>query len=127
MNASAWSRDSKYLYFENKGGEQPGYRGIKVGETHSEFLVDLKNLHVTGGAVLPPRTSRSSSATSAPMKSARSMWTCRSRTNIERRFSDAPTISDNQAVIFVAFAFAHVALCAAAIFPAQLIEFALTT
>jgi hypothetical protein len=32
------------LYFENQGGEQPGYRRIKVGETRSEFLVDLKNL-----------------------------------------------------------------------------------
>ena len=45
MNAPAWSRDSEYLYFENQGGEQPGYRRIKVGESRSEFLFDLKNLH----------------------------------------------------------------------------------
>jgi eukaryotic-like serine/threonine-protein kinase len=45
MTAPAWSRDSKYLYFENQDGEQPGYRRIKIGETRSEFLVDLKNLH----------------------------------------------------------------------------------
>jgi serine/threonine protein kinase/Tol biopolymer transport system component len=40
-----WSRDSKYLYFDNIGGEHPGYRRIKLGETRSEFLVDLSNLH----------------------------------------------------------------------------------
>ena len=45
MTAPAWSRDSKYLYFDNVGGEQPGYHRIKIGETRSEFLVDLKNLH----------------------------------------------------------------------------------
>jgi Tol biopolymer transport system component len=40
-----WSRDSKYVYFENIDGDQPGYRRIKVGGTRSEFLVDLKDLH----------------------------------------------------------------------------------
>jgi serine/threonine protein kinase/Tol biopolymer transport system component len=40
-----WSRDSKYLYFDNLSGDQPGYRRVKLGETHSEFLVDLKDLH----------------------------------------------------------------------------------
>jgi len=45
VHEPAWSRDSKYLYFENQDGEQPGYKRIKVGETRSEFLVDLKNLH----------------------------------------------------------------------------------
>jgi Tol biopolymer transport system component len=55
MAESAWSRDSKYLYFENQGGEQPGYRRIKVGETRSEFLVDLKNLHRTWWSGITPQ------------------------------------------------------------------------
>jgi len=45
LTLPVWSRDSKYVYFENIGGDQPGYRRIKVGETHSEFLVDLVDLH----------------------------------------------------------------------------------
>jgi eukaryotic-like serine/threonine-protein kinase len=40
-----WSRDSQYLYFDNIGGDHPGYRRVKLGETKSEFLVDLKDLH----------------------------------------------------------------------------------
>jgi serine/threonine protein kinase len=41
----AWSRDGKYVYYENFGGDHPGYRRIKLGETRSEFLVDVKDLH----------------------------------------------------------------------------------
>ena len=40
-----WSRDSKYLYFDNRSGDHPGYRRVKLGETHSELVVDLKQLH----------------------------------------------------------------------------------
>jgi Tol biopolymer transport system component len=40
-----WSRDSKYLYFDNIGGDHPGYRRIKLGEALSEVVVDLKDLH----------------------------------------------------------------------------------
>jgi len=40
-----WSRDSRYLYFDNVSGEHPGYRRIKLGDTKSEFLADLKDLH----------------------------------------------------------------------------------
>jgi Tol biopolymer transport system component len=40
-----WSRDSRYLYFDNVSGDHPGYRRVKVGQTSSEFLVELKNLH----------------------------------------------------------------------------------
>ena len=45
VGTPVWSRDSKYLYFDNIGGEHPGYRRIKLGETRSEFFVDLKDLH----------------------------------------------------------------------------------
>jgi len=40
-----WSHDGKYLYFDNVAGDHPGYRRVKLGETHSELLVDLKDLH----------------------------------------------------------------------------------
>ena len=40
-----WSRDGDYVYFDILGGEHAGYHRIKVGATHSEFLVDLKGLH----------------------------------------------------------------------------------
>ena len=40
-----WSRDSKYLYFDNPLGDHPGYRRVKLGDTHSEFVADLKDLH----------------------------------------------------------------------------------
>ena len=45
VGTPSWSRDSKYLYFDNIGGDHPGYRRVKLGETQSEFLVDLKDLH----------------------------------------------------------------------------------
>ena len=45
MTNPEWSRDSKYLYFEGVGGDQPGYYRIKQGQTRSELVVDLKNLH----------------------------------------------------------------------------------
>jgi eukaryotic-like serine/threonine-protein kinase len=45
LTAPAWSRDSKYVYFENIAGEKPGYRRVRVGEHRSEFLVDIQNLH----------------------------------------------------------------------------------
>jgi len=38
-----WSRDGKYVYFDTV--QQPGYRRAKLGESRSEFLVDLKDLH----------------------------------------------------------------------------------
>jgi len=38
-----WSRDGKYLYFENWIGE--GYYRIQLGQTRPELVVDLKDLH----------------------------------------------------------------------------------
>jgi Tol biopolymer transport system component len=40
-----WSRDGKYVYLDHIIGDHQGYIRIKVGETRSEFLVDLKDLH----------------------------------------------------------------------------------
>ena len=41
----AWSRDGKYLYFETRATETPGYYRIQLGRTRPELVVDLKDLH----------------------------------------------------------------------------------
>lgn len=45
IGAPIWTRDSKYLYFDNRSGELSGYRRVKLGDTHAEFVADLGNLH----------------------------------------------------------------------------------
>ncbi len=45
LGTPIWSRDSKYLYFDVVGAEHPGYYRVRLGDTHSEFIADLKNLH----------------------------------------------------------------------------------
>ena len=40
----AWSADSKYIYFDNISSQNPAYRRIRVGQTTSEAVVDLKSL-----------------------------------------------------------------------------------
>ncbi|MGC2541410.1 MAG: protein kinase, partial [Candidatus Sulfotelmatobacter sp.] len=40
-----WSRDGSYLYYDNTFTDHPTFRRVKVGQTHSELLVDLKGLH----------------------------------------------------------------------------------
>jgi len=39
-----WTRDSKSLYFDNLAGDHPGYRRVRLGDSHSEFVADLKDL-----------------------------------------------------------------------------------
>jgi len=39
-----WSRDGKYIYYDTSGTAQPTFRRIKVGQTRSEVLADLKDL-----------------------------------------------------------------------------------
>lgn len=39
-----WSRDGKYLYYDNIRTEHPTFRRVKVGQTNSELLADLKDL-----------------------------------------------------------------------------------
>jgi eukaryotic-like serine/threonine-protein kinase len=57
IGVPAWSRDSKYIYFDNVSGEHPGYRRVKLGDTHSEFLVDLKDLHRSWWSGITPDNS----------------------------------------------------------------------
>jgi eukaryotic-like serine/threonine-protein kinase len=52
-----WSRDGKYLYFDNSSEEHPGYRRVKLGESRSEFLVDLKDLHRSWWSSITPDNS----------------------------------------------------------------------
>src|SRR5450432_381780 len=40
-----WSSDSKYLYYDTILSEQSTFRRIRVGQTNSEFVADLKGLH----------------------------------------------------------------------------------
>ena len=39
-----WSRDGNYLYFDTISTDHPSYRRVKVGQTRSELVVDLKDL-----------------------------------------------------------------------------------
>jgi serine/threonine protein kinase/Tol biopolymer transport system component len=52
-----WSRDGKYLYFDNSNGEHTGYRRVKLGESRSELLVDLKDLHRSWWSSITPDNS----------------------------------------------------------------------
>ena len=40
----AWSRDGKHLYFDWFFGNDPSYRRVKLGETKSEQVLNLKGL-----------------------------------------------------------------------------------
>lgn len=44
IHLPTWSRDGRYVYYESK----PGYRRVKVGQTRSELVVDLKDLRRSG-------------------------------------------------------------------------------
>ena len=39
-----WSRDGTYLYYDSSFTDHPTFRRIKVGQTHSELVADLKGL-----------------------------------------------------------------------------------
>jgi Tol biopolymer transport system component/predicted Ser/Thr protein kinase len=39
-----WSPDGSYLYYDSTFTDHPTFRRVKVGQTHSELLVDLKGL-----------------------------------------------------------------------------------
>jgi len=43
-----WSSDGRYIYYQNILTNSPGYRRVKLGERHSQLVVDLKNLHLSG-------------------------------------------------------------------------------
>jgi Tol biopolymer transport system component/DNA-binding winged helix-turn-helix (wHTH) protein len=44
----AWSRDGRYVYYDTTATRKSSFRRVKVGETRSEFLIDLKNLRRYG-------------------------------------------------------------------------------
>ena len=48
-----WSQDGGYLYYDSAFSDHPTFRRVKVGQTHSELLVDLKGLlrYITQPAV----------------------------------------------------------------------------
>jgi eukaryotic-like serine/threonine-protein kinase len=46
-----WSRDGKYLYYDNTYSNDLSYRRLRVGETKSEVVVSLKNLRRYFGSV----------------------------------------------------------------------------
>ena len=39
-----WSRDGNYLYYDTISTDHPTFRRVKVGQTRSEFVVDLRDL-----------------------------------------------------------------------------------
>jgi serine/threonine protein kinase/Tol biopolymer transport system component len=39
-----WSQDGSYLYYDSALSDHPTFRRVKVGQTHSELLVDMKGL-----------------------------------------------------------------------------------
>ncbi len=43
-----WSRDGTYIYYDSMSTDNPGYRRVKLGQTRSQFLVDLKRLNRGG-------------------------------------------------------------------------------
>jgi Tol biopolymer transport system component len=43
-----WSRDGKYIYYNSTSTKNPTYRRVKLGQTRSEFLIDLKDVHRGG-------------------------------------------------------------------------------
>ena len=39
-----WSKDGKFMYYSNHSSQNAGYRRVKIGERHSELVVDLRDL-----------------------------------------------------------------------------------
>ncbi len=40
-----WSHDGSYVYFDNAFTGHPAFRRVKVGQTRSKLVADLKDLH----------------------------------------------------------------------------------
>jgi Tol biopolymer transport system component len=43
-----WSRDGRYVYYDNTSTEKSAFLRVKVGQTRSEFLIDLRDMHRYG-------------------------------------------------------------------------------
>jgi Tol biopolymer transport system component/DNA-binding winged helix-turn-helix (wHTH) protein len=48
VSSPTWSSDGRYIYYQNVFTKNYGYRRVKLGETHSQLVVDLKDLHQVG-------------------------------------------------------------------------------
>jgi Tol biopolymer transport system component len=44
-----WSRDGRYVYYDNTSTKKPAFLRVKVGQTRSESLIDLKDMRRYGG------------------------------------------------------------------------------
>jgi serine/threonine protein kinase/Tol biopolymer transport system component len=49
IHSPTWSRDGGHVYYETASTETPSYRRIKVGDTRSELLINLKDLRRYAG------------------------------------------------------------------------------
>ena len=45
----SWSRDGKYVHYDNTSTKEAAFIRVKVGQTRSEFLIDLKDMRRYGG------------------------------------------------------------------------------
>ena len=43
-----WSRDGRYVYYDNTSTEKSAFLRVKVGQTHSQILIDLKDMRRYG-------------------------------------------------------------------------------
>jgi len=44
----SWSRDGRFVYYDNTSTKAAAFLRVKVGQTRSEFLIDLKDMHRYG-------------------------------------------------------------------------------
>src|SRR4029077_12081039 len=49
-----WSDDGRYVYYGNMSSKGPAYRRVRIGQTHSEPLIDLKDLRLAIPSLLGP-------------------------------------------------------------------------
>ena len=52
INLAMWSHDGQYIYYVNPS-KATGYRRVKLGQTRSELIVDLKDLHGIWSGITP--------------------------------------------------------------------------
>ena len=52
ITMAIWARDGRSIYYGNVSGT-PGYRRVKVGQTRSELLIDLKDLRLLWSGLTP--------------------------------------------------------------------------
>ena len=48
-----WSRDGRYVYYARVSTNEPSFRRVRIGENHSESLIDLKDVGRYHSAIGP--------------------------------------------------------------------------